>query len=107
MDANIDCGSGGRDHRIPQDMSEHEFNTSGLSAWAGLKPPAAGSRPDVRILGVPLDRGSLYRPRAAQAPAQLRQLSAILAPVSEHPELFDSVTLPGDCDVALVHADVG
>jgi len=88
-------------------VSEHEFNTSGLSAWAGLKPPAAGSRPDVRILGVPLDRGSLYRPGAAKAPAQLRQLSAIFAPVSEHAELFDSVTLQDDGDVALVDGDMG
>jgi len=88
-------------------MSEHEFNTAGLSAWAGLKPPAAGARPDVRIVGVPLDRGSLYRPGAAKAPAQLRQLSAIFAPVSEHAELFDSVTLQDDGDVALVDGDMG
>ena len=87
-------------------MSEHEFNTAGLSAWAGLKPPAAGARPDVRIVGVPLDRGSLYRPGAAKAPAQLRRLSAIFAPVTEHAELFDSVTLQDDGDVALVDADM-
>ena len=88
-------------------MSEHEFNTSGLSTWAGLKPPAAGSRPDVRILGVPLDRGSLYRPGAAKAPAQLRKMSAIFAPVSEQAELFDTVTLQDDGDVALVDGDMG
>ena len=88
-------------------MSEHEFNTSGLSPWAGLKPPAAGARPDVRIVGVPLDRGSLYRPGAAKAPAQLRRLSAIFAPVTEHAELFDSVTLQDDGDVALVDGDMG
>jgi len=88
-------------------MSEHEFNTAGLSAWAGLKPPAAGARPDVRIVGVPLDRGSLYRPGAAKAPAQLRRLSAIFAPVTEHAELFDSVTLQDDGDVALVDGDMG
>src|SRR5438105_14233821 len=88
-------------------MSEHEFNTSGLSGWAGLKPPVAGARADVQILGVPLDRGSLYRPGAAKAPAELRRLSAIFAPVSEHAELFDSVTLQDDGDVALVDGDMG
>ena len=88
-------------------MSEHDFNTKGLSAWAGLKAPAAGAQPDVRILGVPLDRGSLYRPGAAKAPDELRKLSAIFAPVSEQAELFDTVTLRDDGNVKLVDGDMG
>ncbi len=88
-------------------MSEHEFNTQGLTAWAGLKPPAEGAPPDVRILGVPMDRGSVYRPGAAKAPNELRKLSAIFAPVSEHAELFNDVTLRDDGDVALVDGDMG
>ena len=88
-------------------MSEHEFNTSGLSAWAGLKAPAQGLPPDVRILGVPMDRGSLYRPGAAKAPDELRKLSAIFAPVSEQAELFDSVTLQDDGNVRLIDGDMG
>lgn len=88
-------------------MSEHHFNISGLSPWAGLKPPTPGSSPDVRILGVPIDRGSLYRPGAAKAPAVLRQLSAIFAPVSEQAEPFDSVTVQDDGDLTLVDGDMG
>lgn len=88
-------------------MSEHGFNTSGLSAWAGLKPPRAGTQADVRILGVPIDRGSLYRPGAAEAPAQLRKLSAIFAPVSEYAELFDGLTLQDDGDAPLLDGDMG
>jgi arginase family enzyme len=88
-------------------VSEHPFNTAGLLPWAGLKPPVAGSRPDVRILGVPIDCGSLYRPGAAKAPAELRKLSAIFAPVSEHAELFDTVTVLDDGDVKLVDGDMG
>jgi len=88
-------------------MSEHHFNISGLSPWAGLKPPTSGASPDVRILGVPIDRGSLYRPGAAKAPAVLRQLSAIFAPVSEQAELFDSVTVLDDGDLSLVDGDMG
>jgi agmatinase len=88
-------------------MSEHDFNTKGLSVWAGLKEPAAGAKPDVRILGVPLDRGSLYRPGAAKAPDELRKLSAIFAPVSEQAELFDTVTLRDDGNVKLVDGDMG
>ena len=79
-------------------MSELDFNTAGLEPWGGLRRPSAGSRPDVRILGVPMDRGSLYRPGAAKAPAALRKLSAIFAPVSEHAELFDTVTIQDDGD---------
>ena len=88
-------------------MSEHYFNTAGLRPWGGLKPPEAGSPPDVRILGVPIDRGSLYRPGAAKAPAELRKLSAIFAPVSEHAELFDTLTVLDDGDVKLVDGDMG
>jgi agmatinase len=88
-------------------VSEHPFNTAGLLPWAGLKPPVAGSRPDVRILGVPIDCGSLYRPGAAKAPAELRKLSAIFAPVSEHAELFDTVTVLDDGDVKLADGDMG
>ena len=88
-------------------MSEQEFNTAGLQPWGGLKPPPAGSHPDVRILGVPMDRGSVYRPGAAKAPAALRKLSAIFAPVSEHAELFDTVTVQDDGDLTLVDGDMG
>jgi agmatinase len=88
-------------------MSEHDFDTAGLSPWGGLKPPAAGGQADVRILGVPIDRGSLYRPGAARAPAALRKLSAIFAPVSEQAELFDSVTLADDGDIPLLDGDMG
>jgi arginase family enzyme len=88
-------------------VSEHYFNTAGLLPWGGLKGPVAGTRPDVRILGVPIDRGSLYRPGAAKAPAELRKLSAIFAPVSEHAELFDTVTVLDDGDVKLVDGDMG
>jgi agmatinase len=88
-------------------VSELEFNTAGLKPWGGLKPAPAGAPSEVRILGVPIDRGSLYRPGAAKAPAQLRKLSAIFAPVSEHAELFDTVTVQDDGDVTLVDGDMG
>jgi agmatinase len=88
-------------------MSEDDFNTDGLKPWAGLEPALPRERPDVRILGVPIERGSLYRPGQAQAPTQLRKLSAIFAPVTEHAERFDSVTLQDDGDLVLVDGDMG
>jgi arginase family enzyme len=88
-------------------MSEHDFNTAGLKPWAGLKAPPAGERPDVRILGVPMERGSLYRPGQAKAPAHLRKISAIFAPVTERAERFDSVTVQDDGDLTLSDGDMG
>ena len=88
-------------------MSELDFNIAGLKPWGGLKPPPAGEPPDIRILGVPMERGSLYRPGQAKAPAHLRTISSIFAPVTERAELFDSVTLQDDGDLSLVDGDMG
>ena len=88
-------------------MTEHEFNTQGLLPWAGLKPAPPGQRSDVRIVGVPIDRGSLYRPGAASAPTHLRRLSAIFAPVSEQAQRFDQATVQDDGDLALESGDMG
>ncbi|TMC65111.1 MAG: arginase family protein [Chloroflexota bacterium] len=107
MDPGLDRGTGRGHFHVSQDVSEHHFNTAGLKPWGGLQPPPAGSAPDVRILGVPMDRGSFYRPGAAKAPAELRKLSAIFAPVSEQAELFDTVTVQDDGDLTLVDGDMG
>lgn len=88
-------------------MSEYEFDTTGLKPWAGLGPAPAGQTSDVRILGVPMERGSLYRPGQAKAPAHLRRISAIFAPVTERAEHFDSITVQDDGDVTLVDGDMG
>lgn len=83
------------------------FNTEGLQPWAGLKGPASGMAPDVRIVGVPYDRGSFYRKGAAQAPGTLRQISAIFAPVTERAELFSDVTVEDAGDLSIVEGDMG
>ncbi len=88
-------------------MTTGDFNATGLSPWAGLKPPAAGAAADVRIMGVPLDKGSFYRPGAAQAPAELRRLSAIFAPVTERAERFEKLTVEDSGDLPLVDGDMG
>ncbi len=88
-------------------MSGHEFSTGGLRPWGGLKAADPGHQPDFRILGVPIEAGSLYRPGQAEAPAHLRLLSAILAPVSERAERFDDVTIQDDGNLPLVDGDMG
>jgi len=88
-------------------MTSHPFNTEGLRPWGGLKPAAPGLPPDFRILGVPMEAGSFYRPGQAQAPGHLRRLSAVLAPISERAELFDDVTLEDAGDLELDEGDMG
>jgi agmatinase len=88
-------------------MSASDFNSAGLQPWAGLKPPAEGSPADVRILGVPFDRGSFYRPGAAEAPGTLRRLSAIFPPVSERAENFGGLRVEDAGDVPIQAGDMG
>src|SRR3989440_5426638 len=107
MDSGPDRGTGRGHFHVSQDVSEHHFNTAGHKPGGGLPPPPAGTAPDVRILGVPRDRCSFSRPGAAKAPAELRKLSAIFAPVTEHAELFDTVTVQDDGDLTLVDGDMG
>lgn len=83
------------------------FNTTGLKPWAGLTAPPVGKAADVRIMGVPIDRGSVYRPGAAQAPSALRRLSAVFAPVTERAEPFDQLTVEDAGDIILADADMG
>jgi len=60
----------------------------------------------VRVFGVPFDRGSSYRPGASKAPPQLRELSAIFAPVTERAERLDDVTLEDVGDLPLTAGDM-
>lgn len=84
-----------------------EFNTEGLKPWAGLEPPGPGAVADVRVMGVPIDRGSLYRPGAAQAPAVLRRLSAVFAPVTERAERFAGLTVDDRGELPVNQGDMG
>ncbi len=83
------------------------FDTTGLQPWGGLPRPAAGVPAGVRILGVPYDRGSPYRAGAAQAPAHLRRLSAVFAPVTERAEHFGDLTVEDGGDLPIGAGDMG
>ncbi|MDQ6692127.1 MAG: arginase family protein [Candidatus Dormibacteraeota bacterium] len=58
------------------------MDLTGLRPWAGL---AGGSleRADVVVAGIPYDGSAVYRKGAAGAPARIRQLSAVMPPVTE------------------------
>ena len=59
-----------------------DMNLDGLRAWGGLAgQPLEGA--DVVIAGIPYDGSAVYRKGAALAPMRLRQLSAVMPPVTE------------------------
>jgi agmatinase len=57
------------------------IDLTGLKPWAGLAgaPPGAA----VAIAGIPYDGSAVYRKGAAEAPDQIRSLSAVMPPVTE------------------------
>lgn len=58
------------------------MNLDGLRAWGGLAGhPLEGA--DVVIAGIPYDGSAVYRKGAALAPVRLRELSAVMPPVTE------------------------
>ncbi len=56
------------------------MNLDGLRPWGGL---VGGHPPDVVLAGIPYDGSAVYRKGAALAPQRIRQLSAVMPPVTE------------------------
>lgn len=59
------------------------MNIDGLRPWAGLSVNEAGEAADIVVAGIPYDGSAVYRKGAALAPARIRQLSAVIPPVTE------------------------
>jgi agmatinase len=72
-------------------------NLEGLRPWAGL---VGGDPPDVVIAGIAYDGSAVYRKGAAKAPQRIRQLSAIMPPVTEEGHLLAGLHVQdlGDLD---------
>ncbi|GAC1654750.1 MAG: agmatinase [Candidatus Dormibacteraceae bacterium] len=58
------------------------MDLTGLKPWAGLAG-AALETADAIVVGIPYDGSATYRKGAAQAPARIRGLSAVMPPVTE------------------------
>jgi agmatinase len=59
-----------------------DMNLDGLRTWGGLAgQPLEGA--DIVIAGIPYDGSAVYRKGAALAPMRLRELSAVMPPVTE------------------------
>jgi agmatinase len=63
-------------------------NLLGLRPWAGLE---GGTPPDVVVAGIPYDGSAVYRKGAAVAPRRIRELSAVMPPVTEEGHLLSGL----------------
>src|SRR5437899_12307204 len=73
------------------------MNLDGLRPWGGL---VGGSPPDVVVAGIPYDGSAVYRKGAALAPQRIRELSAVMPPVTEEGHLLTGLHVQdiGDLD---------
>jgi agmatinase len=72
----------------------------GLDDWGGLSQVSV-EEARVVVAGIPYDGSAVYRRGAAEAPAALRRLSAIMPPLDERGRRLDRLTLHdiGDLDL--------
>ncbi|TMC80471.1 MAG: arginase family protein, partial [Chloroflexi bacterium] len=61
------------------------MNLDGLRPWGGL---VGGDPSDVVVAGIAYDGSAVYRKGAAMAPQRIRQLSAVMPPVTEEGHLL-------------------
>ena len=76
------------------------MNIDGLRPWAGLGANEARDVADVVVAGIAYDGSAVYRKGAALAPARIRQLSAVMPPVTEDGRALAKVLVDdiGDLD---------
>ena len=74
------------------------MNLDGLKPWGGL---VGGHPADVVVVGIAYDGSAVYRRGAALAPQRIRQLSAVMPPVSEDGLLLTGLKVQdlGDLEV--------
>ena len=76
-----------------------EMNLKGLRPWGGLAGnPLNGA--DIVLAGIPYDGSAVYRKGAALAPVRIRELSAVMPPVTEDGRPLDGLKVHdlGDLD---------
>jgi agmatinase len=76
------------------------INLDGLKPWGGLGG-APLDEADVVLAGIPYDGSAVYRKGAAEAPARIRQLSAVMPPVSERGRRLQGLSLHDLGDLAV------
>ncbi len=76
-----------------------EMNLAGLRPWGGLGGSPLSSA-DIVVAGIPYDGSAVYRKGAALAPMRIRDLSAVMPPVTEDARPLDGLKVHdlGDLD---------
>jgi agmatinase len=76
------------------------IDVRGLKEWGGL-PQVSLANARTVVAGIPYDGSAVYRHGAAEAPAAIRRLSAIMPPVDEHGRILPDIALHdlGDLDL--------
>jgi agmatinase len=67
------------------------IDVTGLKPWGGLAGAPAGAA--VTVVGIPYDGSATYRKGAAEAPARIRLLSAVMPPVTEEGQLLTGLSV--------------
>ena len=77
------------------------MNLDGLHPWAGLAATPSQGPSDVVVAGIPYDGSAVYRKGASIAPRLIRQLSAVMPPVTEDGHVMKGLRVQdiGDLDV--------
>ena len=75
------------------------MNLAGLKPWAGLAGNPIDTA-DIVVAGIPYDGSAVYRKGAALAPVRMRDLSAVMPPVTEDARPLDGLKVHdmGDLD---------
>jgi len=67
------------------------IDLTGLKPWGGLAGAPVGAA--VTVVGIPYDGSAVYRKGAADAPARIRSLSAVMPPVTEEGYLLTGLAV--------------
>jgi agmatinase len=67
------------------------IDLTGLKPWGGLAGAPVGAA--VTVVGIPYDGSAVYRKGAADAPARIRSLSAVMPPVTEEGHLLTGLAV--------------
>lgn len=67
------------------------IDVTGLKPWGGLAGAPVGAA--ITVVGIPYDGSAVYRKGAADAPARMRSLSAVMPPVTEEGHLLTGLAV--------------